>query len=246
MRDVVILMAMHSEAEPLIERLGARRKTAVFELGLPFICYEAALGDLVIRIVISGEDDRYSVANIGTVPAALMAYCSLQALQPDLIFSAGTAGGFSSKGAKIGTVYLSDREFVFHDRNVPMPGYDESGVGHYPALNVRRMAHDLQLPYGVISSGSSLKKAESDISMMRESGAVAKEMEAAAIAWVCWLKNTPLIGIKAITNILDNDEESEAQFLCNLKLASDELSRAVLGVLTYIRGKSIQELADGR
>lgn len=34
------------------------------------------------------------VDNVGTVCASLITYASIQALQPDLIINAGTAGGF--------------------------------------------------------------------------------------------------------------------------------------------------------
>jgi nucleoside phosphorylase len=34
------------------------------------------------------------VDSVGTVPASLVAYASIQALKPDLIINAGTAGGF--------------------------------------------------------------------------------------------------------------------------------------------------------
>lgn len=34
------------------------------------------------------------VDSVGTVSASLLAYASIQALQPDLIINAGTAGGF--------------------------------------------------------------------------------------------------------------------------------------------------------
>lgn len=34
------------------------------------------------------------VDNVGTVSASLVTYASIQALQPDLVINAGTAGGF--------------------------------------------------------------------------------------------------------------------------------------------------------
>ena len=34
------------------------------------------------------------VDNVGTVPAALITYASIQALHPDLVIDIGTAGGF--------------------------------------------------------------------------------------------------------------------------------------------------------
>ena len=34
------------------------------------------------------------VDNVGTVPAALLTYASIQAIKPDLVINMGTAGGF--------------------------------------------------------------------------------------------------------------------------------------------------------
>ena len=50
-------------------------------------------------------------------------------------------------------------------------------------------------------------------------------MEAAAIAWVCQQCSVPFIGIKAITDIVDNEEniESVDEFEKNLIKASNKL-----------------------
>ncbi len=58
--------------------------------------------------------------NVGTVPAALTAYLALQAFDPDLVISTGTAGGFGAQGAAIGDVFLSTAT-VNHDRRIPIP-----------------------------------------------------------------------------------------------------------------------------
>jgi hypothetical protein len=60
------------------------------------------------------------VDNVGTVPAAVTAYLAAQEFKPDLIISAGTAGGFRSKGAGIGDVFLA-KGFANHDRRIPIP-----------------------------------------------------------------------------------------------------------------------------
>ena len=62
----------------------------------------------------------HGVDQVGTVPAALTAYLTLQALQPDLLISAGTAGGFKARGGAIGDVYLSSAH-MNHDRRIPLP-----------------------------------------------------------------------------------------------------------------------------
>jgi nucleoside phosphorylase len=116
---ILILMAMQSEAEPLINALSLFSIDDALDRNLPFKAYHRGYRQPEIMLVISGTDERYEVDNIGPQAATLMAYIAINRFQPDLVISAGTAGGFRAKGAEIGTVYLSDREFIFHDRIVP-------------------------------------------------------------------------------------------------------------------------------
>ncbi|KAL4562331.1 hypothetical protein LXL04_034531 [Taraxacum kok-saghyz] len=51
----------------------------------------------------------------GTVPASLVTYASIQALKPDPVINAGTAGAFKVKGACIFDMYLVS-DLAFHDR----------------------------------------------------------------------------------------------------------------------------------
>jgi hypothetical protein len=61
----------------------------------------------------------------------------------------------------------------------------------------------LGLKLGVVSSGNSLDYTDRCMEIMGQHQAAVKEMEAAAIAWVCELFGTPLLCIKSITDIVD-------------------------------------------
>jgi nucleoside phosphorylase len=244
LKKILILVAMQSEAKPIIDRLNLNLMSHTSDIDLPFQYFTTVNSEQEIILIVSGTDPRYGVDNIGTQASTLMAYVGIAQFNPDLVISAGTAGGFSERGAKIGTVYLSDREFVFHDRHVPLPGFAEQGIGHYPALNVRALAKLLNLPYGTISSGSSFQKDPGQLEQIKDSGAVAKEMEVAATAWVCWLKAVPLIALKSITNLLDIQESSEKQFVANFALATSQLSEQLFNLLHSLQGKTIIDLAE--
>lgn len=62
----------------------------------------------------------HCVDQVGTVPAALTAYLALLAFQPDLLISAGTAGGFKAQGGAVGDVYVGS-SVMNHDRRIPIP-----------------------------------------------------------------------------------------------------------------------------
>ena len=226
-KKILILVAMQAEADPIIAALHLDESADRLDAELPFKSYRRAAVDQNILLMVSGIDPRYQVDNIGTQPATLMAYVGIEHFRPDLVISAGTAGGFAARGAKIGTVYLSDDEFLFHDRQIPLAGFDQQGAGHYPAANIRALAKQLNLPFGKISSGSSFTQYPDQIAQIEKSGAVAKEMEAAAIAWVCWLKKTPCMAVKSITNLLDNNESSKDQFMANFATATQQLATQI-------------------
>lgn len=240
---ILLLVAMQSEADPLIRALQLQPSPQIADPQLPFKTYEAARGDQHLALLVSGTDPRHNVDNIGTQAATLMAYVGIEHFHPDLAISAGTAGGFAARGAQIGTVYLSDAEFLFHDRHVPLAGFDRQGSGNYPAANVRALAQQLGLPFGKISSGSSFRKDDEQLRHIVQSGAVAKEMEAAAIAWVCWLKQVPLVGVKSITNLLDEAQTSEQQFVDHFAAATQQLTAQVEHLIDAVRGRTLAELA---
>jgi len=50
-----------------------------------------------VHVVWNGRCAKHGVDNVGTVPAALSTYIAAQAFKPEVIISAGTAGGFKSK-----------------------------------------------------------------------------------------------------------------------------------------------------
>ena len=242
LQNIVILMAMADEARPIVESLAMIENKQALHHELPMRCYQKAIDGINLSLLVSGIDYRHQVDNVGSEAATLMAYEAVTRLQPDLLISAGTAGGFAKNGAEIGTVYGSERFFVYHDRHVPIRGLAQSAIGEYPAAKIGRLAKDLGLPTGVISTGSSLEKSEKDILVINQYGAVAKEMEAAGIAWVAMLFNIPMMALKSITNLLDEENKSEHEFVANLSYASKTLQGKIIELITYLKNKSIEDL----
>ena len=55
------------------------------------------MGQLSVNLVWNGKCAINGVDNVGTVAASLATYLAIQAINPDLVISAGTAGGFKSQ-----------------------------------------------------------------------------------------------------------------------------------------------------
>ena len=218
---VVVQFAMEGEATPF---LATRAFQAVADEG-PYGFSFHRSGDLVVAI--AGPHARFGVDRIGSVPAALLTDAVIRRWRPSKVINAGTAGGFEAQGTKIGDVFLGDEVAVFHDRRIPLGNFEAMGRGHFPVQCDRALAARLGLKVGIVSSGDSLDCTPDDARQLRELGASVKEMEAAAIAWVCEHHRVPLVLLKAITDFVDHAAPTADQFVTNYELAVQRLTGAL-------------------
>ena len=63
----------------------------------PCVTYSGEFSGLKVHLVWNGRCTTNHVDNVGTVPAALSSYLAIQAFKPDVVISAGTAGGFKAQ-----------------------------------------------------------------------------------------------------------------------------------------------------
>ena len=108
---------------------------------------------------------------------------------------------------------------------------------------------------GVVTTGNSLDHTEKDDEMMAQNGsgstrwreifsiyvlflcpldASIKDMECAAIHWVCRMFNKPLIAVKSVTDLVDGDRVSHEEFLDNLHTASHEVGVALESLVDFL------------
>lgn len=66
----------------------------------PCVTYSGKVGGLSVHVAWNGRCKDHGVDHVGTIGATLASYLSIGALKPDIVISAGTAGGFRSKGAQ--------------------------------------------------------------------------------------------------------------------------------------------------
>jgi 5'-methylthioadenosine nucleosidase len=239
---IAIVMAMQAEADPLIENLRFCHRPDLVPPGLPFRFYTTVYGQQDLLLVTSGKDPRFQVDNVATVPAALMAYQAIERCAPSLLINCGTAGGIKAAGAMIGDVYLSKDKICFHHRRIPIPGFWEYGVGSYPVIDSAAIAAALGLKRGIISTGDSLDLCGEDLSLIEQHGAIVKDMEAAAIAWVCYTCKVPMLAVKSITDLIDKAAPTADQFLDNLALASSNLQRQTVAILDFLQNNECDQL----
>ena len=229
-----IIVAMRSEAMPLVDTLGLKKQEGILPRGVPFECFTGKSGHKQISVVLGGSNTEHGVDNVGTLPASLMTWLAIEHLDPDLIVNAGTAGGIAEQGCEVGDVFLSEGDFCFHDRRIPLPGYREYGVGSHPSVDTSEMAASLGYKRGRISTGDSLDMTDTDLEMIQANKAVLKEMEAAAVAWVCRMTETPMFAVKVVTDLIDRSVSTEKQFTANLRRAVSNLKQSVSRIVEYL------------
>lgn len=240
---IAIIVAMPSEAAPLIRALALESVELGFAAKLGMKTYRGLVQQREIHLIVNGTDPHFGVAQVGTDSAALCCYETIRLLEPDTIISAGTAGGYAAKGARVGDVYLASSQFVFHDRRIPLAEYEQYGKGGYPCLEAPAVASALRLKMGVISTGNSLTACSKDQEHINHNGAALKDMEAAAIANVARRFNTRVMAIKVITNLADQaGSDAPQEFERNFAAATQQLANKLPGVLNYIIGKTPEQL----
>lgn len=225
-------MAMQGEAQALINHFNLKE----IAFHNPIRVYANENESLILSL--NGKSEKHGVDNIGTQAATLNAHIIIQNYKPDLVINCGTAGGFISKGGEIGDVYIANEKICFHDRRIDLPGgFKEYATGNYPCIDSNALAEKFNLKQGVISSSDALDFNETDTKIMLANNTAVKEMEAAAIAWVCQINNQKFTAVKAITDIVDGPHATGDEFLKNFEMASFALKEKMVPIVNFLLKK---------
>ena len=109
------------------------------------------------------------------------------------------------------------------------------GNTSYPVWDkASQLAQELKMPMGKVTTGSSLDMQPCDLSIIKENKGELKDMEGAAVAFVCSLLNTPILFVKSVTDLCDSGAETFEEFSKNLALASQALKKANTRVIDYL------------
>mmetsp|Transcript_13870 Transcript_13870/g.38131 ORF Transcript_13870/g.38131 Transcript_13870/m.38131 type:complete len:278 (-) Transcript_13870:1235-2068(-) len=236
-KHVLVPIVMEAEASPFIEHMKLEKVDDFFPSSTPFLAFQGSQGDTKVTVITFGKDKIYGtgVDNAGTVPSSLATHLALAKFEGevDLVINAGTCGGFKRKGAGIGDVFLTTG-VANHDRRIPIPGFDTYGIGKMDTVNASKLAAKYDYKLGVCSTGNSLDKVEKDDEIMLANDASVKDMEAAAIAWVCQINSVPYLGVKVVTDVVDGGVPTQDEFMANLASAAQSLQTALPKVIEFI------------
>ena len=220
----------------LARLIGAMREPAHREIsGVPFTCGKLLGTDVVI-----------ARAGVGKVNAAVCAQTMALIYEPELIINSGVSGALSPK-LRVGDVVIGT-DVVQHDVDTTALG-DEPGfvstvdrlsfpLDNFASTAIAAAAEELGIRAvrGRIASGDQfVASTERKEEIVRLFSAVTCEMEAGAIAHVCFLNRIPCAVIRSISD--GGNEEAPMSYEEFLPLAAKNSSELTLAYL-----KSLQNL----
>lgn len=229
---------MEKEAAPLIDHF-MMEEVADFFSPLPCRLFKSIIEEKELFVVLNGstgtESERRDL--IGCEAASITTQIAIQRLSPDIIISSGTAGGLKRHGTIQGKVYLSNG-VMFHDRIVPGDNqWDTQGLGNYPiwegtkSLYESLNAKGINIGYEKVTTGSSFALYPENEEIVEANNGRLIDMEGAAVAFVCSLYKTPVMLVKVVSNLCDEDNGDIDCFLRNLETAAQNLLEANIEII---------------
>ncbi|WP_094752189.1 5'-methylthioadenosine/S-adenosylhomocysteine nucleosidase [Psychromonas sp. CD1] len=191
-----------------------------------------------------GQQVILTLSGIGKVAASIASTLLLDKFKPDYIINTGSAGGFDKK-LNVGDIIIS-KEVRFHDVDLTAFGYEIGQMAQLPAafqadptlINIAQQATKslphLTFTQGLICTGDIFMAdpKKTDIARQNFPDMLACEMEAAAIAQVCYQFKIPFVIIRSLSDIAG--KKSEVSFDKFLPIAAKNSSMLIEEMLKRI------------
>ena len=190
---------------------------------------------------LNGKHVILTKSGIGKVAAAVATTLLLEKFSPDTIINTGSAGGFDT-ALNVGDIVIST-EVRFHDVDLTAFGYEIGQMAQLPAafaatpslIDVAEAAAKtlpgLNIVKGLICTGDIFMAdpAKTEIARANFPAMAACEMEAAAIAQVCFQFSVPFVIIRSLSDIAG--KKSELSFEEFLPVAAKNASTLVEAIV---------------
>lgn len=190
---------------------------------------------------LNGKEVILTKSGIGKVAASIATTLLLEHFKPDSIINTGSAGGYD-KNLNVGDIVIST-EVRFHDVDLTAFGYEIGQMAQLPpafiadkklidiAQNAAETIKDLNIIQGLICTGDIFMADPKKTEIARNNfpTMAACEMEAAAIAQVCFQFNVPFVIIRSLSDIAG--KKSELSFEQFLPIAAKNASILVEAIL---------------
>ena len=183
-------------------------------------------------------------SGIGKVNAAMGTTILLHHFKPDVVINTGSAGGYDEQ-LDVGAIVISD-EVVHHDVDATIFGYVWGQVPQMPATyqadaklcaiaeQAVATVGEHKSAIGLIGSGDSFMYEPARVEDVRKKLPALKavEMEAAAVAQVCYQLGVPFVVIRALSDIAG--KASDVSFEEFLPVAAKHSTAVVLEAIKLL------------
>jgi len=190
---------------------------------------------------LNGKQVVLTKSGIGKVAAAVATTLLLEKFSPDTIINTGSAGGFDTN-LNVGDIVIST-EVRFHDVDLTAFGYEIGQMAQLPAafeatpslIDIAEQSANtlpnLNIVKGLICTGDIFMAdpAKTEIARSNFPTMMACEMEAAAIAQVCFQFSIPFVIIRSLSDIAG--KKSELSFEEFLPVAAKNASILVEAIV---------------
>ena len=228
---IAVIGAMEEEVELLRAALNDAHSTTIAGSEYTTGTYE-------------GKEVVLLKSGIGKVNAAMSTTILLHEFKPDVVINTGSAGGYDET-LEVGAVVISD-EVRHHDVDVTIFGYEIGQMAGMPAAyksdeKLMKVAEEAvkavgehQYGVGLICSGDAFMNDPERVEAVRRHFPQMKavEMEAAAVAQVCYQFATPFVVIRALSDIAG--KESNISFDEFLPVAAKHSTQVVLKAIASL------------
>ena len=222
-----IIGAMDEEIALLLENMTEKQESTI-------------ANTLFVQGKIEGRDVVLLKSGIGKVNAAMATTIMHERFSPSYVINTGSAGGFSEE-LEVGNIVISSH-VVHHDVDVTsfdyaygqVPGMPEMFLAD-PILISKATAALKELAVhsstGIIATGDSFMADPERVSFVREKfpTLIAAEMEAAAVAQVCYQYDKPFVVIRALSDIAG--KESSISFDAFLTTAAKNAAELIIAMI---------------
>ena len=193
---------------------------------------------------LNGKQVILTKSGIGKVAASVATTLLLEKFHPDSIINTGSAGGYDST-LNVGDIVIST-EVRFHDVDLTAFGYEIGQMAQLPAAfkadpkmiglaqQAAQTLANLTIIQGLICTGDIFMADPAKAQIARENfpTMAACEMEAAAIAQVCYQFKIPFVIIRSLSDIAG--KKSELSFEQYLPIAAKNASILVEAMLNRL------------
>ncbi|MFB4166555.1 5'-methylthioadenosine/S-adenosylhomocysteine nucleosidase [Virgibacillus sp. JSM 102003] len=225
-----IIGAMDEEIALLMEKMIIKKKATIANC-------------LFVQGELLGQDVVLLKSGIGKVNAAMATTIMHERYAPSKVINTGSAGGFS-KDLEVGDIVIST-QVVHHDVDVTAFDYAYGQVPDMPAMyaaDTELIAEttqaikelDINFNEGIIATGDSFMEDPERVAFIHKKfpTMIAAEMEAAAVAQVCYQYDTPFVIIRALSDIAG--KKSSVSFDAFLEDAAENAANLIMNMIKTI------------